>query len=46
MRYTNRNLNFGIGFYHEWAIGIMYDHAQGEGFHLALGPFAIWWFRA
>ncbi len=47
MRYTSPNLGFGIGFYwgRGWAIGIMYDHAQGEGFHFAIGPFAIWWMR-
>ncbi len=43
MRYTSRNLAFGIGFYRQWGIGIMYDSA--EGFHLAILWFAIWWSR-
>ncbi len=43
VRYHSPNLAFGIGFYTSWAIGIMLD--SEEGFHFAIGPFAIWWSR-
>ena len=43
MRYTSPNLGFGIGFYRQWGIGIIFD--SQEGFHLAVGPFAIWWIK-